>query len=95
MKKKVLIISTSPRQGSNSDALAEAFANGAREAGHTVEKIILRDKKIGFCQGCLACQKTGRCIIHDDADEIAQKMLTADVLVFATNFFYFVIWWFM
>ena len=33
MSKKVLILSTSPRQGGNSDALAQAYARGAREAG--------------------------------------------------------------
>ena len=89
MSKKVLIISTSPRKGGNSDTLAEEFAKGAQEVGHEVEKINLRDKAIGFCRGCLACQKTGRCVIHDDADTIAQKMLTADVIVFATPIYYY------
>ena len=89
MSKSVLIISTSPRKGSNSDALADALAQGAREEGHSVEKIDPRGKTIGFCQGCMACQKTGRCVIHDDADTIAQKMLTADVLVFATPIYYY------
>lgn len=89
MSKKVLIISTSPRKGGNSDTLAEEFARGAKEAGHEVEKIGLWDKTIGFCRGCLACQKTMRCVIHDDADTIAQKMLTADVIVFATPVYYY------
>ena len=89
MSKKVLILSTSPRKGGNSDTLAEEFARGAREAGHEVEKIGLWDKTIGFCRGCLACQKTGRCVIHDDADMIAQKMLTAEVIVFATPIYYY------
>ena len=61
MSKKILILSTSPRKGGNSDGLADAFAEGAREAGHQVEKIVLYDKTIGFCRGCLACQKTQRC----------------------------------
>lgn len=89
MAKKILIVSTSPRKGGNSDLLADEFANGAREAGNDVEKICLYDKKIGFCRGCLACQQTQRCVIHDDADAIAQKMLTADVLVFATPIYYY------
>lgn len=78
MSKSVLIISTSPRKGGNSDALAEEFARGAREAGNQVEKIELYNKTIGFCKGCLACQKSLCCVIRDDADAIAQKMLTAD-----------------
>lgn len=90
MSKKVLILSTSPRKNSNSDALAEEFAKGAREAGHEVEKISLIGKDIQFCRGCLACQTTKRCVIHDDADKIVQeKMLHADVLVFATPIYYY------
>ena len=89
MKKNVLILSTSPRKGGNSDTLAEAFARGARDAGNDVEKICLYDKTIGFCRGCLTCQKTQCCVIHDDADIIAQKMLHADVLVFATPIYYY------
>lgn len=89
MSKSVLILSTSPRKGGNSDTLAEAFASGAREAGNQVEKIELYDKTIGFCRGCLACQKTQRCVIRDDADAIAQKMLTAEVLVFATPIYFY------
>lgn len=54
MNKNILIISTSLRKGGNSEALADVFAEGAREAGHTVEKICLSDKRIQFCKGCLA-----------------------------------------
>ena len=48
--KKVLIISSSPRKNSNSEALCLAFADGAGEAGHEVEIVSLRDKTIHFCR---------------------------------------------
>lgn len=89
MSKKVLVISTSPRKGGNSETLADAFIRGAEEAGNQLEKVCLYDKTIGFCKGCLACLKTHRCVIHDDADVIAQKMREADVLVFATPIYYY------
>ena len=89
MSKTVLVLSTSPRKGGNSDALAGAFVRGAQEAGNQVEKITLYDKTIGFCKGCLSCQNTQRCIIRDDADAITQKMLTADVIAFATPIYYY------
>lgn len=89
MSKKVLVISTSPRKGGNSETLADEFIRGAQEAGNHVEKVTLYDKTIGFCKGCLACQNTKRCTIHDDADTIAQKMLTADVIAFATPIYYY------
>ena len=53
--KKVIVISTSLRAGSNSDMLAEKFAEGAKAAGNEVEKISLRGKEIKFCVGCLSC----------------------------------------
>lgn len=89
MSKKILILTSSARKGGNSEQLAAAFAEGARRAGNQVETVRLFDQTIGFCRGCLACQKTGRCVIHDDADTIVQKMLTADVLVFATPVYYY------
>ena len=48
MDKKVLIISSSPRKGGNSETLAAAFAKGAREAGNQVETVYLREKQVGF-----------------------------------------------
>ena len=84
MSKKVLVISSSLRKNANSEQLALSFADGARKSGHEVEVISLRDKEIRFCIGCFACQKTQRCFMHDDADAIREKMLHADVLVFAT-----------
>ena len=41
MSKKVLIISTSLRKNSNSEALAKAFADGAFSAGNEVETVII------------------------------------------------------
>ena len=85
MDKKVLIISSSPRKGGNSETLAAAFAKGAREAGNPVETVYLREKQVGFCKGCLACLNLGHCVIQDDAVEIAAKMHDANVLVFAAR----------
>lgn len=41
MSKNVLILSSSPRRGGNSDLLCDEFAKGAAEAGNVVEKIFL------------------------------------------------------
>lgn len=86
---KVLIIKTSLRAKSNSDILADKAAEGARDVGHDVEVISLKDKTIGFCIGCFACQKTQKCVINDDAVEIAEKVKNADTLVFATPIYYY------
>ncbi len=89
MAKKVLIISTSLRNNANSEILAKETERGARDAGNEVEFVSLKDKKIGFCKGCLACQKLGRCVIDDDANGITAKMKEADVIVWATPIYYY------
>ena len=86
---KVLIITTSLRAKSNSDILAEKLIAGAKDAGHEVEQISLKGKTIKYCIGCLACQKTQKCIQKDDAIEIAEKMKNADTLVFVTPIYYY------
>ena len=89
MSKQVLVLSTSLRHNSNSDALAQRFAQGAREAGHQVELISLRGKDLRFCNGCMACLKSPRCVIQDDANEIVAKMGAAEVICFATPVYYY------
>ena len=48
MKKNVLILSSSPRRHGNSDLLCDRFLEGAKDAGHNVEKFFLKDKDIDF-----------------------------------------------
>ena len=87
--KKVVVISTSLRLGSNSHALAEQFAEGAKAAGNEVEFISLRGKEIKFCVGCLVCQKLGACVIKDDVPAIMESVLNADVVCWATPIYYY------
>ncbi len=89
MSKKVVVISTSLRANSNSNVLAESFAKGAKDAGNEIDFISLRGKSIGFCTGCLACQECGECVIKDDALEITERVLEADVVVWATPIYYY------
>lgn len=89
MSKKILIVSTSLRKNSNSHALANAFLQGAESAGNAVETVSLSDKTIGFCKGCLVCQRTHKCVIRDDANAIVEKMRVADAIVFATPIYYY------
>ena len=86
---RILVITTSLRVGSNSDLLAEKLIEGAKASGHEVEQVSLKGKTIGFCRGCLACQKTGRCVLNDDAAGIAEQVKNADALVFVTPIYYY------
>ena len=87
--KNVLIISSSMRADSNSHALCEKVAEGVRAAGNKAEIVRLKGKAIGFCTGCYACQKTGKCVIKDDANALLEKICKADAVVFGTPVYYF------
>ena len=89
MPKKVLVIGSSLREKSNSEALADAFAAGAQSAGNHVKRVSLNGKTIAFCRGCLACLNTHVCVIRDDAVAIAEQMRQADVIAFASPIYYY------
>lgn len=88
MRKKVLVLSGSPRLGGNSDILCDEFMRGAIDAGHAAEKIRVAEKNIGYCHACYAC-KRGNCVIDDDMGEILQKMIDADVIVLASPVYFY------
>ena len=86
---KVLVITTSLRAKSNSDILADRLAEGAKDAGHSVECISLKGRDIKYCIGCLTCQKTQKCVIKDDVPAIAEKVKNAETVVFVTPIYYY------
>ena len=89
MSKNVLIVSSSPREGGNSDLLCDEFMRGAWEAGHNAEKIRLSEKQINYCTGCCTCiGKKGACVQKDDMNDIYKKILAADVMVLASPVYF-------
>ena len=89
MKKKVLIISTSLRGGSNSEILAKECEKGAKAAGHDVQFLSLKEKEVKYCIGCLSCQRNGSCVLMDDVADVLELVKNAEVIVFATPIYYY------
>lgn len=90
MEKKILIISSSPRRGGNSDTLCDQFIEGAQSAGHNTEKIFLKDRKINYCTGCGTCINGEKsCPQKDDMPDILTKMISSDVIVMATPVYFY------
>ena len=87
--KKVLIISSSPRKGGNSDLLCDRFQAGAESSGHSVEKIFLKNYNIGYCRGCGVCNTTHKCVQADDMAALLEKFVSADVIVLATPVYFY------
>ncbi|MGN0038896.1 MAG: flavodoxin family protein [Coriobacteriales bacterium] len=90
MSRKILVVIGSPRKGGNTTILAEAFARGAREAGHEVEFVDAGRAKIAGCLGCEYCFKhEGVCCQQDDMQEFYPKLRWCDTLVYATPIYCF------
>ena len=89
-KKEILVITGSPRRKGNSDILADAFIEGALQAGHTVKRFDTGRKKIRGCIACDTCFSKGTaCSVKDDFQEVAPLIAQADVLVFSSPLYYF------
>ena len=86
--RNILIAVGSGISGANTDRLAEAFARGAVDAGHTVRKIFLGKGELKGCRGCGACQKGGRCAIRDIMQEAYPLFDACDTLVLASPLYF-------
>lgn len=89
MGKNVLIITGSPRKDGNSDLLAKEFAKGALEQGNNVDFIRIADKNLGYCKACYVCSTLGVCVQKDEMNDIAQKLISADVVLFASPVYFY------
>ena len=86
---KLTAIIGSPRKNSNTEILVDKVIEGCKSQGEAeVDKIFIADKKIEFCNGCLACMGSAPgelvCSIKDDMSEILQRMKESDAFVFGT-----------
>lgn len=90
MAKNVLILSGSPRKGSNTEMLLQAFQRGAEAAGHQVAVFDTAAKQIGGCRACQACwSKETACVFQDGFTELEPLLEAADVLVLASPIYWF------
>ncbi len=79
----------SPRRGGNTETLVDEVLAGAKEAGASIEKVILNELNIKPCQACNSCYKTGLCVQDDDMAELEEKMQQSQIWVLSTPIY----WW--
>ena len=92
---KILGICGSPRKG-NTEWMLTQLLESAQHAGAETELILLRQKDIRLCRGCLTCEigrgkKPGVCVIKDDMAPLLAKMLEADGIVFGTPVYFYLL----
>lgn len=88
---KILILNGSPRPNGSTAAMSEAFAEGAREAGHEAVILPVGRMKIAGCLGCEYCHTKGegRCIQKDDEEQVYRALEDAEMLVLASPVYYY------
>jgi len=72
-----------------SERLADAFIEGAEEAGHECVKKTLHElRRIEPCRACYGCVGTGRCVIKDDMQALYPEFDSADAALFVSPLYY-------
>jgi len=87
---KVTTILGSPRKRGNTATLLGWFEEQTMRQGHEVHRIDIVESNIKGCLGCHACEKVTAspgCVQKDDAMAVFDRMIEADVLVYASPLF--------
>ena len=86
---RLMAIVGSPRKKGNTELLVDQVIAGCRSRTDVVlEKLLIVDKRIDYCTGCLTCimpsPGTGRCVLEDDMAGILENMKKSDAFIFGT-----------
>lgn len=81
---KLLAVVGSMRDGNTKHLVDEMIYSISAIEDVITEEIHLAELRIGFCNGCLACDVTKECVIDDDMVHIVQKAREADAFILAS-----------
>ena len=90
MKKKIVVITGSPRKNGNSFAMTDAFIKAAEKKGHSITRYDAADMEIKGCTACESCFKAkNACVFDADFNSMVPVIEEADVVVFATPLYWY------
>ena len=82
-----LALACSPRRHGNTSILARKALDGCRDAGGKTDFLYLTDYSYVPCRACGGCDKTGKCVVKDDAAQLFEKILACDRFILAAPIF--------
>ncbi len=85
----VLCVVGSPRKNGNTDILMNSVIEGAVAAGGATELVRLTELDISPCVACGGCEKSGRCVIHDDMQELYGKLDRAERVIIGSPIYFY------
>jgi len=87
--KKILGVVGSPRRNGNTHIIVSRILEGAKKGGAAVEILFLGDLTIAECDGCHVCWEGKGCSKNDDMNNIYQKIIESDVIIFGTPVYWY------
>jgi multimeric flavodoxin WrbA len=84
---KILTVLGSPKRNGNTAKVLDMLENELVAIGHEIERVSVVDYKINGCVGCNVCIKEKdepNCVQQDDAKKIFNKVMLADLIIYAT-----------
>lgn len=90
MSKEIVVLLGSPRDGGNSEQMADALIKGLEKNGHRAVKLYTEKMDTGCC-GCGGCYSAENmpCCQHEDFNTVAAALLRADGIVFAAPLYWY------
>jgi len=89
MAEKVLGIYGSPRKKGNTDQLLDRALAGAGDCGAEISKVYARNLKISGCLECGGCDKTGKCVVKDDMQDVYPLLEEAGIIILSSPMFFY------
>ena len=87
-KPLALAINGSHRKGKNTALMLQIVLEELAKGGFTTELIELMDYRIEYCMSCNHCLRKPECMIKDDMEVIAEKMLSADAIIIGSPVYF-------
>jgi multimeric flavodoxin WrbA len=84
IKMKILGLSSSPRKGSNTDAMIQEILKGASSKGAETSFINFSQSNIKGCVSCMYCRNKVGCATMDDMQKIYDEINDADFVIFGS-----------
>ena len=88
---QVTILLGSAKKKGNTSTVLSWVEEDLKSMGHDVERIYLNNKSIAGCLGCAKCREKAdeiACVQKDDALEIMGKMISSDVVLYASPIYF-------
>lgn len=85
---KVLLINGSPHEKGCTFTALNEVAKTLEIAGVDSEIYWIGKQPVSGCQACMACKKTGRCILNDRVSELSDRLAEFDGIVVGSPVYY-------